>query len=969
MELRPYQKDAVEAAKAWITHCIDPCLIEMATGCHERGQGIMMYDGSIKPVEYIEVGDILMGRNSQPRTVQNLCRGFGDMYKISPIKGKPFIVNGDHILSLVSTNTGKKSKNSTTGNEYVNITVNDYIKMGKTWKHIHKLYRDKVVSFGHEKNDLPIPPYILGCLLGDGSIYNVAISITTMDEEIVKEWNDYLSSIGCRSRKDTKENNKASTYYARFHDPLNLDKRFSKGKSMLPMLLKKIGVYGKKSSDKHVPDLYKTSSVSNRLEIIAGLLDTDGHMDHNGFDFISKSEQLADDLVFLCRSVGLAAYCVPCEKTCQVEGFVGNYFRVSISGDCFMIPNRVERQKCGQRQQKKRVSVTGFSVEYIGKNDYFGFELDGDKLYLMDDFTVTHNSGKSHVVAALAHYINTHYKKRVLCIAPSSELVSQNHKKYLLTKNPASIYCASISKSVAHDVVFGSPVSVLNALNKFSKGDFGAVIVDEAHGLTPTVKKIIDGLRTTQPRLRVIGMTATPYRLNTGYIYGHTPDGKVVEETIDPYFHTLIYQIQARELIEMGYLSPIHADPAHAEGYDTSGLVLNRMGKYDAQDVERAFEGHGRKTSAIISDVVEHSIPRRGVIIYASTVAHAHECMASLPPHLSAVVTGDTKKADRERILREFLAQKLKYLVNVDVYTTGFDAPHVDVIAILRATESPGLLQQIIGRGLRLSPGKQDCLLLDYAENVSRHFPDGDIFAPEVKARAPSSGEPVSILCPVCDGENLVSMRKNEDGFGYDEYGYFLDLAGNRIETEYGPMPSHYGRRCTNEQINRDGTHERCAHRWSPKICPECEHENDIAARRCESCRAELVNPNDKLLIEYKKIKKSPSVPTSDKVLSWRPQKWVSQKGNESLRVDWVTECAKFSVWYQDKASASQAQQAWADLSRAVYRGRLAPDVDTFMKHIEKAIMPSTISAYRPQGTEFWRVKSYNDPLFEEPKS
>jgi DNA repair protein RadD len=341
--------------------------------------------------------------------------------------------------------------------------------------------------------------------------------------------------------------------------------------------------------------------------------------------------------------------------------------------------------------------------------------------------------------------------------------------------------------------------------------------------------------------------------------------------------------------------------------------------------------------------------------------------MASLPAHLSAMVTGDTKKAERERILREFLAQRLKYLVNVAVYTTGFDAPHVDVIAILRATESPGLLQQIIGRGLRLSPAKADCLLLDFAENITRHFPDGDIFAPKVEARAPSSGEPVPVLCPLCGGENMVSARKNDEGFEHDENGYFLDLAGNRIETEYGPMPSHYGRRCTSEQINRDGTHERCGHRWSPKVCAECQHENDIAARRCELCKTELVNPNEKLVIEFRRVKKNPGVPTSDKVLSWRVQKWVSQSGNESLRIDWVTECARFAMWYHDQSSTSQGQQAWGALSRAVFRGHIAPDIDTFMQHMDKATMPSTISAYRPPGTEFWKVKGYNEPLLEEP--
>ena len=133
-------------------------------------------------------------------------------------------------------------------------------------------------------------------------------------------------------------------------------------------------------------------------------------------------------------------------------------------------------------------------------------------------------------------------------------------------------------------------------------------------------------------------------------------------------------------------------------------------------------------------------------MLFAATVQHAKEVLDSLPPSLSAIHHGrKSPKADRDRIIEQFKAQKIKYLVNVDVLTTGFDADHVDVIALLRATESVSLLQQIIGRGLRIRHGKDDCLVLDYAQkNIDRHCPDGDVFNPTIKTKS-AGGESVSI--------------------------------------------------------------------------------------------------------------------------------------------------------------------------------------------------------------------------------
>ena len=270
------------------------------------------------------------------------------------------------------------------------------------------------------------------------------------------------------------------------------------------------------------------------------------------------------------------------------------------------------------------------------------------------------------------------------------------------------------------------------------------VLVHNCHGMTPTVQFIIDQLREMNHRVRVLGLSATPYRLGQGWIFRMDENGKPMEQARDPYFMARVYKVGAHELIQQGFLTPPVIGAINADSYDTLGMTLNSRGQFDKAEIDRAYHGHGRKTSRIIADVINQSRDRAGVMIFAATVQHAHECMASLPPGLSSIVTGKTPKAERADIIRRFKARQLKYLVNVSVLTTGFDAPHVDVIAILRATESVGLLQQIIGRGLRIDDDKDDCLILDYAENLDRHCPDGDVFSPEIKMSF-ASGE--SVFC------------------------------------------------------------------------------------------------------------------------------------------------------------------------------------------------------------------------------
>lgn len=590
-------------------------------------------------------------------------------------------------------------------------------------------------------------------------------------------------------------------------------------------------------------------------------------------------------------------------------------------------------------------------------------------------------AGKSFIIALIAKWLHENTGKKTLVLAPSKELVEQDREKFLSTGYPASVYCASISKCLKHSVVFGTPQTVGNSIEKFGS-NFACVIIDEGDGITPTVKTIIEKMRQRNPKLRVLGLTATPYRLGTGYIYAYDQNDKPMHETecVDPYYHKLLYRVDAHELIKRGYLTPPHADLDHVAGYDADQLELNNRGQFNAREVEQVFEGKGRLTSFIVADIVQKSYARNGVLIFAATVAHALEVMESLPPDNSEIIHGGTGKAERELIIERFKKRQFKYLVNVSVLTVGFDAPHVDVVAILRATESVRLLQQIIGRGLRLvDPAtagnpkaiamseKPDCLVLDYAKNLERHCPDGDLFNPKITAIKASKGAGgLESKCPDCGFTNSFSARPNPDGFEVDANGYFVDLSGNRIKTDNGDMPAHFGRRCYGTSIIK-GINERCDYRWSTKQCHECGHENDITARYCEKCKTELVDPNEKLHIEFTKLKKDPYTPTSDKVLAWKPQEWISQAGNTTLRIDFTTEYRTFTVWFKqlsdcDSHKNARAIDAWMALCSACCVK--ACDAAEFIA--AKPTMPRTITACKERGTSFFRITAYNEEELTE---
>ncbi len=447
-------------------------------------------------------------------------------------------------------------------------------------------------------------------------------------------------------------------------------------------------------------------------------------------------------------------------------------------------------------------------------------------------------AGKSLVIAELARIA----KGRVLVLAHVKELVEQNHAKYTSYDLEAGIFSASLGKKDwSQKAIFGSVQSVARAPDDFFN-DFSLLVIDECHRVDEEgdtqYQDVIRKLRARNPNLAILGLTATPYRMGIGWIYEYSHIGELKTEQ-PKFFKQCVYELPLSYMIKNKFLTqPVKVD-IPVTCYDFSELTeKNRM--YTLSEVEELLKNQKRLTPLIVKNIVDitERFGRKGVMIFSSTVNHAKEIMDYLPENEARVVLGDTDISERDQIVEDFKQKKFKYLVNVSVLTTGFDAPHVDVIAILRPTESNSLYQQIVGRGLRLEPGKTDCFILDYTGMGH------DIYTPEISDKRPSKETvPVLVPCPQC-------------GFENNFWGH-VDYDGDLIE--------HFGRKCK-------GAHQDpftmkitpCGFRFRFKLCHACGQENDVTARACDKCKAVLIDADAKL--KQAKLSKNAHVLTPDKI-------------------------------------------------------------------------------------------------------
>lgn len=447
-------------------------------------------------------------------------------------------------------------------------------------------------------------------------------------------------------------------------------------------------------------------------------------------------------------------------------------------------------------------------------------------------------AGKSLVIAELAKVA----RGRVLVLAHVKELVEQNHQKYTSYNLEAGIFSASLGKKDWNQkAIFGSVQSVARAPKDFFQG-FSLLIIDECHRVADEgetqYQEVIQNLKEKNPNICILGLTATPYRLGLGWIYEYSHIGEIKTEQ-KRFFKQCVYELPLNYMIKNKFLTtPVKID-IPVTCYDFSELSeKNRM--YTTSEVEELLKNQKRLTPLIVNNIVDitERFNRQGVMIFSASVKHAEEILSYLPQDKARLVIGDTDISTRDQIIEDFKQRKFKYLVNVSVLTTGFDAPHVDVIAILRPTESNSLYQQIVGRGLRLDPGKSDCFILDYTGMGH------DIYTPEVSDKKPAKESvPVYIPCPDCGFEN--------------SFWGLVDYDGNIIE--------HYGRKCRGATLY-PATMQfiPCGHRFRLKFCHACGAENDITARDCEKCKATLIDADSKL--KQAKLSKNAHVLTPERI-------------------------------------------------------------------------------------------------------
>lgn len=343
-------------------------------------------------------------------------------------------------------------------------------------------------------------------------------------------------------------------------------------------------------------------------------------------------------------------------------------------------------------------------------------ELDGNPVVVCPT-----GAGKSIIIAQIASDAVVRWKGRVLVLAHVQELLEQNADKIrrLCPDVKVGIYSAGLKqRDTESPIICAGIQSVYRRANELDA--FDLVIVDEAHLISTEgdgmYRQFLADAKAISPHLRVIGMTATPYRLKSGMICSP-----------DHFLNHVCYEIGVRELIRDGYLCRLVSKAGRIKAHTENVAV--RGGEFVAGELE-SLMNRDALVEAACGEIVERTADRQSCLIFASGVEHGKHIARILREKHNAecgFVCGETPTSEREELLARFRGdssgtlfgrEPLKYLCNVNVLTTGFDAPNIDCIALLRPTMSPGLLVQMVGRGLRQHPDKRDCLILDVGGNI-----------------------------------------------------------------------------------------------------------------------------------------------------------------------------------------------------------------------------------------------------------
>lgn len=727
---RPYQWSAIEDATYFCDACddLDDAVIDESrrimysapTGCHARGENVLHHTGRRIAAENVRVGDMLAGVDG-PRRVLRLHRGRQEMARVTPTKGDPFVVNLDHVLTLIRTNDGSRK-----AGELVDVTVREWLTWSKTAKHVHKLLRVPG-SWGHSTpHDYAIHPWLLGVLLGDGCLTAGTPVIANSDPDVAAE----VERLASRHAVGFERVDVGGKFRLRLNNGMG-------GGAPNPLLtgLRDMNLHGCTAGEKFVPARYlHNGTTETRLEVLAGLLDTDGHLERCGYDFISKSGRLADDCARLARSVGLAAYVSASEKFCQ-NGTGGTYYRVSISGDCDKIPCRVKRKQAPKRRQIKDVLRTGFTVELLPEDDYFGWEVDGDHRYLLADHTLTHNSGKGSMALSLLKHLRTgrgadataHRPRDAWILTPSLEVIRGFLERTGVDAATLREASAETLAKLAARIYVTTPVRLDNYLRNprpdsplapYVTGVPDVIIYDEAHHAIES-NSTSGNLFAMAPHATWIGLTATPFR---GTPRGTQELERVWREIVEVLSIPDAVRLGAWALPTFEVVGLVDDDRIKLSGGDFQAKAAGKAVASRIEDLATLTRKRFVGSDPLVFDGGDaldphHRIPTAVTVPNREAAGLLVEALDRLG--VDAIkVDANTKARDRAAAY-DTCREGRAVLVSVRVISEGVDLPWLRRLIDARPTMSPVSFVQQLGRITR--PGDVRPEYICVCRNLERH--------------------------------------------------------------------------------------------------------------------------------------------------------------------------------------------------------------------------------------------------------
>lgn len=802
IQLRPDQKALKKEIYDQLRSGFKRVLVVAPCGygkCLAKDTPIIMYDGSVKLSQNIAVGDILMGDDSKPRHVDSICRGRETMVKVIPNKGEPFTCNRSHILSLVYNGRSYPKSGWINGNIY-DFSIDQYLSLPKHIQISMLLYR---VPVEFDSKPVTIDPYFLGIWLGDGNHRNTGVC--TSNPVLIDYIKKYADRLGMKVYSDARNDNPNS----QLHRITTGEK--GPGKNYLLNMIKDLSLI----ENKHIPRNYLINSREVRLELLAGLLDTDGHWQINGgYEIAQRRKELADQIVFLSRSLGFFASV----GTKEVKG--ETYYRVRISGNTETIPIKTEYKKTPKEyieKQKCNVLRTNFKLEFLKEDDYYGFTIDGNRRFLLGDFTVTHNTV---LFCQMIYDAAIKKHRRTLIVVPFICLIDQT----LDALEKFGLTAGVIAGNYREDRLQKVQIATTQTLARRDIFWFNPEVIffDECHlsaycqWFRDNFNNLKDGKQTTSiadisSELAILGIAIERESLEFGYRVTfeevkqkyksltllHHPDhggskekmqelnsawetirkqkdlfsGKelsadnrmVIGLTATPWrlskreklgdiFEAQVTGPTPKEMIERkALLECVYF--AIKDQINTKG-VKTTGGDFDAAELET------RCLEAVQSIVSEYKRlgQNRQFVCFAAGKVHADSLAKEFTNQgiSVAVITAETPQEERKEIFKNVAELKTRGIININTCGIGFNLPEISCIIHSRPTKSMTLYIQMTGRGQRLCPqlNKTDCLVLDQAGNTKRHGFIEDVTYPDLrKASNTEKGE-----APVKECENCGCM-------------------------------------------------------------------------------------------------------------------------------------------------------------------------------------------------------------------